>query len=274
VAPPPDARVFQIDVDCAKPTMPLWSFPVEIGLTADSRVALPQLEQALCDLATPERRQGWETRRHEVEAELAEVRAGWRRRAASTDPSAAADAVVAALDRTLPDDAIVLEEAVTNRPAVSRQLNRAPGRLFLTGSPALGSTMGGAIGVKLARPDAAVVSVCGDGSFHFGVPTAAMWTAHRVGAPFVALILNNHSYYASKRPVVSLYPDGAAVAAQDFVETELTPETDYALLAQACGGVGRVVDSPGDVADAVRWALDESGRGRCAVLDVRLPAPG
>src|SRR5215469_9323709 len=80
-APPADARVLQIDVDCAKVTMPLWSFPVELAVTADTRAALPELEEALCALATPARRRTWEDRRRGVEAELADAHAGWERRA-------------------------------------------------------------------------------------------------------------------------------------------------------------------------------------------------
>ena len=272
-APPGDARILQIDVDCAKVTMPLWSFPVELALTADTRAALPELEEALCALATPARRRAWEERRREVEAELVDARVGWGRRAASHEPADAADAALAALDRSLPDDAIVIEEAVTNRPAVQRQVRRPPGRYFGHGSPALGFAMGGALGVKLARPEAPVVAVCGDGAFNFGVPTAAFFSAHRTGAPFMAVILNNRSYHASKRPVLNLYPDGAAAAAQDFPETELTPEFDYALLARACGGDGRAVETPGDVEEAVRWALGVAAGGQCAVVDVRLPPP-
>ena len=59
-----------------------------------------------------------------------------------------------ALNRVLPADAIVLEEAVTNRPAVLRQIVREPGGYYATGSPALGWAVAGAMGVKLARPQA------------------------------------------------------------------------------------------------------------------------
>jgi hypothetical protein len=45
----------------------------------------------------------------------------------------------------------VLEEAVTNRPAVLRQVSREPGRYFATGSPALGWAVAGAAGGQ-ARP--------------------------------------------------------------------------------------------------------------------------
>ena len=271
--PPPEARILQIDIDCAKPSMPLWTFPVELAITADTRLALPQLEEALHRLATPERAVAWRARRSQVETELAEVHAGWLRRSASTEPADAPDAMLGALDRALPHDALLVEEAVTNRPAVARQVCRGPGCYFQTGAPALGWAVGAAIGIKLAKPAQPVVAVCGDGSFNFGVPNAALWTAHRAGAPFVTVILNNRSYYASKRPVLRLYPKGAAAAADDFPETELSPAIDYVLLARACGGDGRVVEAPRDLGDALTWALGEADHGRCTVLDARLPRP-
>lgn len=105
------------------------------------------------------------------------------------------------------------------------------------------------------------------------IATALAVDAHRYNAPFVAVVLNNHSYWASKLPVMELYPDGSSLRANDFPETQLTPETDYAAPANACGGAGRTVHTPQDVKDALRWALAEADQGRCAVLDVRLPQP-
>ncbi|OBJ41967.1 hypothetical protein A5621_08520 [Mycobacterium colombiense] len=62
-----------------------------------------------------------------------------------------------------------------------------------------------------------------------------------------------------------------SVRENDFGETRLTPDTDYAALAKACGGGGRSVHTPAEMSDAVGWALGEADHGRCAVLDVRLP---
>lgn len=273
LAPPADARVVQIDGDPVKPSMPLWSYPVEVALTADTRVALLLLEQTLLRLANDELREKWAARRQAAEAETAERGRDAIRRAASDRPADLPDAMLAALAGALPDDAVVVQEAVTNRAAVARQVRRAPGHLFDTGAPALGWALGGAFGVKLARPEAPVVAICGDGSFNFGVPTAALWSAHRHGAPFVTVVLNNRSYLASKLPVMGLYPDGVSVRENDFGETRLTPDTDYAALAKACGGSGRSVHTPAEMSDAVKWALAEAEQGRCAVLDVRLPEP-
>ena len=71
----------------------------------------------------------------------------------------------------------------------------------------------------------------------------------------------------------SLGPDGVSVQANDLPETQLTPDTDYAALAKACGGTGQTVRTPQDMGEAIQWALGEADQGRCAVLDVRLPQP-
>lgn len=270
-APPAGATVLQIDIDPAKATMPLWSYPVDLALTADTFVALPLLAAELRSLAGHAQQARWTERREQVTGLLAQIRQGWDSFAGSDDPAAAPHAMMQALNKVLPPRAIVLEEAVTARSALIRQIDREPGSFFDTGSPALGWAIGGAMGVKLARPDAPVFAVCGDGSFGFGVPTAAFWSAHRAGAPFIAVILNNSSYRASRLPVGRLYPGGAGEQEGSFPEADLSPAPDYVGLATAYGGGGRVVSTTAELADAVEYCLALEADGRCAVLDVRLP---
>ena len=269
--PSPDATVVQIDIDCVKATMPSWTYPIDLAVTADTGLALPLLEAELHRLATPERTGRWRDRRNQVTRRLAAVRQRWDALARSEQPGDAADAMLAALNEALPAEAIVLEEAVTNRPAVTRQIVRDPGHFYAAGAPALGWGVAGALGVKLARPAAPVVTVCGDGAFNFGVPTAAMWTAHRAEAPFIAVILNNRAYRASRLPVQRLYPGGASDTAASFPETELSPAPDYVQLARAYGGDGETVDRPEDVKGALERCLDLQAQNRCAVIDIQLP---
>jgi acetolactate synthase I/II/III large subunit len=271
-APPASATVLQIDTDPVKATMPSWTYPVDLALTADTAVALPLLADALRGLADPARKAGWGERREQVAGHLAEIRKQWDALASSADPAAAPHAMMQALNKVLPARAIVLEEAVTARSALIRQIDREPGMFFDTGSPALGWAIGGAMGVKLARPDAPVFAVCGDGSFNFGVPTAAIWSAHRARAPFIAVILNNRSYRASRLPVQRLYPGGAGTAEGSYPEADLSPAPDYVGLARAYGGGGRVVHDSAELADAVEHCLALEADHRCAVLDIRLPA--
>jgi acetolactate synthase-1/2/3 large subunit len=271
-APPADATILQIDIDPAKATMPLWTYPVDLALTADTSVALPLLAEKLRRLASPAGKASWAERREQVSGQLAQIRQRWDAFASSDDPAAAPHAMMQALNKVLPSRAIVLEEAVTARSALIRQIDREPGSFFDTGSPALGWAIGGAMGVKLARPEAPVFAVCGDGSFGFGVPTAAFWSAHRAGAPFIAVILNNHSYRASRLPVGRLYPGGAGEKEGSFPEADLSPAPDFVGLATAYGGGGRVVANSAELADAVEYCLALEADGRCAVLDIRLPS--
>lgn len=272
--PHADAHVLQIDLDCVKATMPTWSYPIEVAVTADTTIALPALLAELRRLGTPTRRKRWAENRAESEAVAARLRADWADRARSEDPDDAPDAMLAALQAALPPDALTIEEAVTNKPALTRQLHRAPGRHFGVGAPALGSGLGAALGAKLADPAAPVVAITGDGAFNFGVPTAALWSAHRAGAPFVTVILDNGAYLASRRPVETLFPEGAARRGNSFPETRLGGALDYAALARACGGEGLVVERPDQMAAALERAIASTREGRCAVVDARLPTPG
>jgi acetolactate synthase-1/2/3 large subunit len=272
-APPESATVLQIDIEPAKTTMPTWAYPVDLALTADTSVALPLLVSELRGLETPARAARWRERRERVAARLAGVREEWRAAAREGGPAGAADAMLQALNEVLPPSAIVLAEAVTNRPAVIRQIDREPGFLYDTGAPALGWPVAGALGVKLARPGSEVLAVCGDGSFNFSVPTAAMWSARRAGASFGTIILNNRAYRASRLPVQRLFPGGAADAEGSFPETDLAPAPGYVDIARAFGGDGSVVREPAEMAGAVEHCLALLAGGRCAVIDVQLPPP-
>jgi acetolactate synthase-1/2/3 large subunit len=267
-APPHDAVVLQIDKDCVKHTMPTWSYPIDLALTAGTAAALPLLTEELRGLATPERSGRWRERRATASERLDKKRTEW---AGMAMAAGAPDAMLQALDKALPPEAVVLEEAVTNRPAVIRQIAREPGHRFGTGSPALGWGVAGALGVKLARPDSPVISIVGDGGFNFGVPTAAIWSAQKAGAPFIVAILNNQAYRASKLPVQRLYPKGSADTESDFPETDLTPAADYVQLARAYGGDGQVVERPEDLPSALEHCLATQASGRCALIDIRLP---
>lgn len=273
-APSRDATVLQIDLDCVKRTMPAWTYPIDLAVTADSATALPALLAELDALGSPERRRRWAENRAEAESVAAVMQREWEARSTSEAPDDTADAMLAALDRALPADALTIEEAVTNKPACTRQLHRPVGRHFGIGAPALGSGLGAALGAKLADPAAQVIAITGDGAFNFGVPTAAIWSAHHARAPFVTLILDNGAYLASRRPVERLFPDGAARRGNTFPETRLDGPLDYAALARACGGEGLVVERPDQVPGALERALACTRQGRCAVIDARLPEPG
>lgn len=271
--PPEDARVIQIDLDPVKASMVNWGFAVDLPIQADSRKALPQLVDALEAERTPERTDRWAKRREqltEAARRRSAARADLQRQERSRTPISAI-ALVDALNAALPADAVVLEEVTTNDTLVREHLVRTlPGTIHAIGAAGLGWAPGAAIGVKLAEPDREVVVLCGDGTFIFSSPVAALWAAKDARAPFLTVIFNNGGYRAAKFPVMTLFPDGASVTHGDFTGTVIAQPPDYAAVARACHAHGERVADPTELAGAIERARAAVRAGRCAVVDVVL----
>ncbi|NIS62040.1 MAG: thiamine pyrophosphate-binding protein, partial [Proteobacteria bacterium] len=67
----------------------------------------------------------------------------------------------------------------------------------------LGWGIGGALGVKLARPDRPVVGIIGDGSAMYSIQ--GLWTAVHYDLPVVYVICNNRSYRILKQFLIDHY---------------------------------------------------------------------
>jgi acetolactate synthase-1/2/3 large subunit len=273
VKPSPEARIIQIDREPLHERYVVWNYPIDLRITGRVASALPALRVAIEELQSHAQRERAAERRTAVAAERQAWLAAVEQRAASKASQRPMDGewVSWCLKHVLPSDAIVLEDAVTNRLWVQTHLQRdEPGTYFSPGGSSLGWPNNAAIGVKLAQPERTVVSVLGDGGFVFSNPVAALWTAQHANAPSLTVILNNGGYNASKRPIGELYPDGAVVRANDGVVTAFDPAPNYAQIAQACGAFGATVQEPGELEGALRHALDEVQHGRSAVVDAIL----
>jgi acetolactate synthase-1/2/3 large subunit len=276
VEPGAGARVLQIDPEPTKVSMPLWSFPVDVSLKADAETALAQLlgtvERAgehapelaeACERRRARRREGpWFTDRSIPKQEPAAGQSAIR---AGLSP----EEVMAGLNEVLRPEDLVVEEAVTNRGVVREHLVRTrPGTLHGAGAPGLGWALGGALGVKLASPLRRVVSICGDGSFLFAVPTSALTMAAALELPFLVVVLNNGGYRASRLPVYDLFPDGHSVAAGTAIGTRFDMPPDLVALARACHAHGERVETAKELPEALERAFGAMDSGRVALLDV------
>src|SRR5689334_18447393 len=103
-----------------------------------------------------------------------------------------ADRVTWELAQFADHDAIVVHEAGSVSPH-SFSFDPDGGReLFYYLGAHLGSGVGTAAGVQLARPKRQVICLVGDGSFIFG-PTA-LWNMARLELPVITVVYNNHAY--------------------------------------------------------------------------------
>lgn len=276
--PRADARIVQIDVDPVKERIPLWTFPVDLPIRADSAAALAVVSTMAAELLDDARRSTIERRRGELAARHDRLRAEWddgalgdRDRAPLTP--AWLSYCVGQLAREH-GDCVFVDETITNNVTAWQHVPiTAPGTWFVSGGSGLGWGLGASLGVKLAHPDRPVVALVGDGSFVFGAPVAALWAMQMQQAPVLIVIYNNTCYNATKRPLVAAYPEGYSVRADHFVGIDIAPAPRYDLLANVVGAYGERVEAPHEVLPALRRGLERVRAGQTAILDVQLAHP-
>ena len=268
--PSNSASIAIIDVDPLKQSTPLWSIKARQYYRADAATAFAQLNARLDRIeideeAAERRRRHYAERHRERKAEL-------DRREAATGDVITPEYLTACVRRQAGREAIVLNEGITNYPAICDHMAReVPGTMFASGGGSLGWTGGAAIGMKLADPAKTFVALTGDGSYMFSAPSAVHWMARRYRTPFLQIIYNNRGWKAPRFSALAVHPDGFASRAKDL-DLSFDPPPDYSGIAAAAGGAfARVVKRPQEVeaaiAEGLRVVLEES---RCAVLDVWL----
>lgn len=274
--PRPDARIIQIDIDPVKANIPMWVFPVDQLIHADSSKAVPALVNAINRSMTEadrarvaERYQTISDRHERLRDEAIELAKSHANRDVITPQW-----LSYCLGQVVDDDTLLMNECVTNAGVVARYVERnVPGTAFQSGGSSLGWALGGSLGAKLAEPDKNVVATVGDGSFIYGCPTSSLWAADVFNAPFLAVIYNNQIHNAVKGALKGGYPDGYSFRNQNFVGMELGPSVEFSMVAQACRAYGEKVEDPAEVLPALRRAMEQIKSGKAAVLDVRIEKP-
>lgn len=140
----------------------------------------------------------------------------------------------------------------------------APTRLINGPAGSIGSAIPFALAARLARPQATVVAMLGDGTFGFHM--AEFDTAARARLPFVAVVGNDSCWNAEYQIQLRSYGRARAVGC------ELHPAR-YEKAVAALGGYGEYVGSAADLPRALARAAG-SGLPACVnVMIERLPAP-
>ncbi len=267
------ARWIHLDVDPLKEGLPLWGFPAELRIQADSAIVLRQVLEII-------RAEADESFRHRVCARLAAYAAFREQRAKRLDDAArdpgAKDAIAPAhlcarLGAQLGAGDIVLNEAIRNTPAICNHMPRTkPGTYAGLAGGGLGFSGGMALGFRLARPDARVVQMVGDGSFHFGAPDAVYATAQAYGLPIFTVVLDNGGWQAVKEATLRVHPQGSAAASDRFFARLEGGRRRFEQIGMAFGAHGEYVDDPGMLDAAIARCFAAIARGQAAVMTVRV----
>src|SRR5262249_28009848 len=264
VHPAKGAKVLHIDIDPLKQTLGYWHFPANQAYQSDSFRVLEQL------LAVDEiRSQRRESRRSWIESAKARCGLPVSRGAGG---AITAEELTEALRDLVSDRTIIITEAPSGTeliPSVLR-MNR-PGSYFASGGSGLGWGINAAIGAKLANPEAEVISLVGDGSYQFGVPSSAYWTASTYHTTHLTIIYNNGGWHSPKLSTLWVHPDGVAAQADAYWVT-MNAGARLADVAAASGDVAAfTVRESNDLRPTLQAALEVVRGGRSAVVDVVLP---
>jgi acetolactate synthase-1/2/3 large subunit len=261
----PAAAVIHLAVDPFFSRYPMRSFPCDVPIAAEPAAALPLLAEAVRRHAT----------RAQVESRTARVSAEHGRRRAEWEAAAAAQAgrdrigfawVGKCLESVLDESTVVVNEYPLDRRFTS--LGR-PGSFYCNPhSGGLGWALGAALGVRLARPEATVVTTVGDGAYFFGQPASCHFVARAQGLPTLTVIFNNQRWEAVQGATLGVYPHGWAQRTGHFALTELTPSPRFEEIIRAFDGYGERVEDPAEVTPALKRGLAAVREGRPALLNV------
>ncbi len=162
--------------------------------------------------------------------------------------------LVEALDEMLPRDCFILNDAVTTGGYLAEAIIPDSAREHLSSAGgSLGWGMGGAIGVQLARPDARVVNVVGDGSFQFGIQ--ALFTAEQLQLPITYIVVDNVAY-AAVRAAMKRHRKGGPEA--PYPASDLHGP-DIAAIARGFGAVAETIDTIAALPGAIERAFAAKG---------------
>jgi len=271
-------KVAVLGEDPLHPHLPFWGFRADLVVAGESTSSLAMLVERVRKMVPAGSRAAAMARCGEAHVKR---RAAWRdtARAAGSASSIETRWVIRELNSVLPREAVVVNETITHQPDIVRLLDELePGAYYEAAYGGLGMGLGVALGVKAAQPRRPVIALIGDGSFHYNPVVASFGAAQEHTLPVLVVLFDNAGYLSQKADVLEAFPNGDAVRAQKFAGTSIYPRPEYALLAQAYGGVGERVQKPAEVRPAIERGLKAVANGQLALIHVMLapvnPAEG
>jgi acetolactate synthase-1/2/3 large subunit len=248
----PDAKIVHIDID---PSSISKNVVVDIPIVGDCKDALKQLNDFL---------------REEAPRDWAGLRAPWLDtiREWNTQHPLSYDQggdkikpqmVVEKLWELTQGEAYVTTEVGQNQMWAAQFYKFKRPRMLMTsgGLGAMGYGFPAAMGVQVAKPDAVVIDIAGDGSIQMNIQELA--TVVEYNLPVKIAILNN-SYLGMVRQWQQLFYE------KRYSQTPISAP-DFVKLADAYGAVGLRADRPSEVEPVIREALNTP---RPVIMDFRV----
>jgi acetolactate synthase-1/2/3 large subunit len=243
----PPTKLIQLEIDEREIGK---NYPVEVPLVADARAGLRDLIDAL---GTGEAATAYGD-------EIERLRAAW---AEQVEVKSGSDAVPMTMARavrevqaaTRPDAIVVTGAGLPQGMVKQRWATREP-RTHITsgGFSTMGFTLPAAIGAQLARPDAQVLAVCGDGDFLQTMQELS--TAAILGVPVCTVVLDNSGWISIKGGQEAHFGRSTVT---DFMRDGQPYSPDFEAIGRAFGIHAERATEPSQVRAAVERAFASGG---------------
>ncbi len=155
----------------------------------------------------------------------------------------------------MPPDGVIVDESITATGDVAHVFEfKATGDYFGQRGGGIGQGIAGALGVAVALPQRPVVAISGDGSAMYAIQS--LWTAALLNLRIVFVILANREYRVLKHNI-DIYRQRFATGSNGpYPHMDLSPNLDFAVIARGMGVTSQRVEDPGQLAAALKAALN------------------
>jgi acetolactate synthase-1/2/3 large subunit len=238
---PGKINIIHIDAD---PAVFGASYPTDVAIISDARLALAELRRTLAQEERPTTARALDARR--VAQAKAEKFSAFAALAHSDERPIKPERVVADLQAVLSEDAIVVADPGTPCPYFSAYYELARAGRYLWSNRALGYAMAAAVGAAYGRPGVKIVAVMGDGSFAF--TAGELETIVRLKLPITMLVISNAAFGWIKAGQKSGYD--RRYFSVDFSRTE------HADVAAAFGVRSWKVEDPAELRPILKRAIE------------------
>jgi acetolactate synthase-1/2/3 large subunit len=241
----PPTRLIHIDAD---PGEIGRNYPTEIGVVADAKLALG----VLAATAKGRPHKSRDRLRDEIAKGRREFAANWDHQWSSDQFPMRPERILRELRRTLPEDGFVVTDVGWNKNGVAQQFPFAVPGTFVTpsGLATMGFGPAAVLGVKVAHPNRAAVSLVGDGGFSANPSVIA--TAMEAELPVIWLVMDNMAFGT----IAGLEAMHYGWSFGCLFERQGKPYcVDYAAMARSFGARGVLINAADELGPALEEAL-------------------
>jgi acetolactate synthase I/II/III large subunit len=242
----PPTRLIHIDIDPAEIGR---NYPTELGVVADAKAALG----VLTTTARGRKHGHRGGLREEIARGRREFAAHYDHQWKSTQFPMRPERILSDLRRALPEDGFLVTDVGWNKNGVAQQFPITVPGTFITpsGLATMGFGPAAVLGVKMAFPNRAAVSLVGDGGFSTNPSVVA--TAMEADLPVVWVIMDNDAFGT----IAGLENMHYGWSFGCLFERHGKPyHTDYAAMARSFGARGVAIESADQLYPALVEALE------------------